>query len=70
MNPGIVVALPNGLDGQESALDRTGEPRCQGQGPGPQAQEQRIAELERMVGRLAMELVAAKKVSEWLRFHS
>jgi transposase-like protein len=39
-------------------------------GTGPRENEQRIAELERMVGRLTMELGAAKKVSEWLRFHS
>lgn len=29
--------------------------------------EERIAELERMVGRLTMELGASKKVSDWLR---
>lgn len=33
-------------------------------------QERRIAELERMVGRLAMELEAAKKASTWQRSHS
>jgi transposase-like protein len=30
------------------------------------AERERIAELERMVGRLTMELAAAKKVSSWL----
>ena len=39
-------------------------------GSGLRENEKRIAELERMVGRLAMELGAAKKVSEWLRSHS
>lgn len=33
---------------------------------GTNGQEQRIAELERMVGRLAMELEMAKKVSRYL----
>jgi transposase len=35
-------------------------------GSGTNGQEQRIAELERMVGRLAMELEMAKKVSRFL----
>ena len=35
-------------------------------GSGDNGQEQRIAELERMVGRLAMELEMAKKVSRYL----
>jgi len=38
----------------------------EGAGPGNDGQEQRIAELERMVGRLAMELDMAKKVSRFL----
>jgi len=33
---------------------------------GASAEQERIAELERMVGRLTMELAAAKKLSEWL----
>ena len=33
---------------------------------GSSADQERIAELERMVGRLAMELAAAKKLSDWL----
>lgn len=33
---------------------------------GSSAEQERIAELERMVGRLAMELAAAKKASHWL----
>jgi transposase len=30
------------------------------------AEQERIAELERMIGRLTMELAAAKKASDWL----
>jgi transposase len=33
---------------------------------GSSIEQERIAELERMVGRLTMELAAAKKVSDWL----
>ena len=33
---------------------------------GTSAEQERIAELERMVGRLAMELAAAEKLSGWL----
>ena len=35
-------------------------------GSGASAEQERIAELERMIGRLAMELAAAKKASDWL----
>lgn len=38
--------------------------------PELQEERQRVAELERMVGRLALELEAAKKVSSLLRSHS
>ena len=34
---------------------------------GPDDRDQRIAELERLVGRLALELDAAKKVSKYLK---
>lgn len=33
---------------------------------GSSADQERIAELERLVGRLTMELAAAKKLSDWL----
>lgn len=33
---------------------------------GSSIEQERIAELERMVGRLTMELAAAKKLSDWL----
>ena len=39
-------------------------------GSGNGGQEQRIVELERMVGRLAMELEMAKKVSRFLSFRT
>jgi len=35
-------------------------------GHGVAAEQERIAELERMIGRLTMELAAAKKASDWL----
>ena len=35
-------------------------------GSGAPAEKERIAELERMIGRLTMELAAAKKASDWL----
>ena len=35
-------------------------------GSGAPAEQERIAELERMIGRLTMELAAAKKASDWL----
>ena len=35
-------------------------------GSGTSAELERIAELERMIGRLTMELAAAKKASDWL----
>jgi transposase-like protein len=35
-------------------------------GNGAAAEQERIAELERMIGRLTMELAAAKKASDWL----
>ena len=35
-------------------------------GGGTSAELERIAELERMIGRLTMELAAAKKASDWL----
>jgi transposase len=35
---------------------------------GSSIEQERIAELERMVGRLTMELAAAKKLSDWLGY--
>lgn len=41
-------------------------PQAFEKGDEPNAEQERIAELERMVGRLTMELEIAKKASHWL----
>ncbi len=82
----VVMEYLTGRKGRTETLreheinDSTRERWCKTlQGRGPEvfvagcvvsAEQQRIAELERIIGRLTVELEASKKASEWLKSRS